>query len=87
MTLLECIDVLNAIYIEIADNLTEFLMKDTVEKISLLFFLMIIVLLLLHFCYYVIYKVLQERSIIQRHEVAMTLIYQSVEDKISISYV
>ncbi len=50
-------------------------MKDTAERISFLFFLMIIILLLLHFHYHVIYTVLQERSIIQRYEVVMTLIY------------
>ncbi len=68
-------NVLNAIYTEIINNSAEFLIKDTAERTSFLFFLMIIMLLLLCFCYHVIYKVLQERSVIQRHKVAMTLIY------------
>ncbi len=74
-TLLKYVDVLNAIYIKITDNLTEFLIKDTAERTSLLFFLMIMMLLLLCFHYHAVYKVLQEESVIQRHRVIMTLIY------------
>jgi len=77
---------LNAIHIEITDNLTEFLMKDTAEKTSLLFFLMIMMSMLLHCHYCVVYKVLWERSTIQSHRVAMTSIYQGVEGETSASY-
>jgi len=50
-------------------------MKDTAEKTSFLFFLMIMMSLLLHFHYCVISTVLQERSTVQRYDVAMTSIY------------
>ncbi len=62
-------------------------MKDTAKRTSLLFFLMIIMLLLLCFHYHVIYTVLWERSAVQRHEVAITSIYQNVEDEMNISCV
>ncbi len=77
--------VLNAICIRIADNSAEFLMRDTAEKTSLLFFLMIMMLMLLHCHYHAVYKVLWERSTIQSYRVATTLIYQDVEDETSVS--
>ena len=73
--MLKCVDVLNAIHTETADNSAEFLMKDTAEKTSLLFFLMIMMLMLLCCCYCAVYKMLQEKNIIQSHRVATTLIY------------
>jgi len=75
VTLLKCVDVLNAICIRIADNFIRFLIKNTAEETSLLFFLIIMMLLLLCCCYCAVYKVLQEESINQRYRVAMTLIY------------
>jgi len=76
---------LNTICTEITDNSAEFLMRDTAEETSLLFFLMIMMSLLLHCCYCAVYKVLWERSANQRYEVAMTLIYQGVEERMSVS--
>jgi len=85
--LLECVDVLNAIHTEIADNSAEFLMKDITEKTSLLFFLMIMMLLLLCCCYCAVYKMLQEKSTDQRYRVAIISIYQDVEEETSASCV
>jgi len=70
-----------------ADNITEFLMRDTAEETSLLFFLMIMMLLLLHCHHCVIYRVLQERNVIQRHKVTTASIYQGVKDEMSVSCV
>jgi len=83
--LLEHIDVSNAIHTEITDNLTEFLMRNAAERISFLFFLMTMMSMLLCCHYHAIYKVLQVRSTIQSHRVAMTSIYQDVEDEMNVS--
>jgi len=72
---------------KITDNSAEFLMKDTAEETSLLFFLIIMMSLLLCCCYCAVYKMLQEKSINQRYRVAITLIYQDVEDEMSVSCV